>query len=224
MKETKKLPYLLLFLGTFLCFALEGFVLSLEVVIFNDINVGQWPLLFTLIHWGITIWIWFVSAFFLHYIAKKKADLNLFEPKEDIPKRNWIFLLFNCFVILTLSIMIMGGQLKPFVQMVLLQERFGNYSILASLFQYMYFLAQGLLICFAIGFGQEFGEKCTNIRTIPWGGILCGLAWGLLRIFSMGFMQGLILFFFSILYGNVFILLNKNLKFALPIITILLLF
>ncbi len=93
---------------------------------------------------------------------------------------------------------------------------------LLSVFQYIYYLAEGFLISLIIVFGQKACEKWFHNEKIPYGGIALGLTWGLVHIFTKGSMViGILSAIGGFMFGTVYLLVNKDYRKALPIITAL---
>jgi len=70
------------------------------------------------------------------------------------------------------------------------------------------------VLCFA----QEAGEELFRNRYIPYGGLILALLWGTPHILYHGITNGLFAVFGAIIYGIVYVVLEKNYKYAYPII------
>ena len=83
-------------------------------------------------------------------------------------------------------------------------------------------MAEGFLISLVIVFGQLACEKWFKNEKLPYGGIILGLTWGLMHIFTKGSVGiGLLSAFGGFLFGAVYLLVNKDYRKALPIIALL---
>ncbi|HBT96088.1 MAG TPA: hypothetical protein DEB24_08500 [Coriobacteriia bacterium] len=100
-------------------------------------------------------------------------------------------------------------------------ERFGQQGIIAFIAQYVYYTFEGGLFLAIIVFGQKFGELVFKNHKIPWGGILCGLTWGLGHIFTQDMLTGITAVTSAVFFGLAYLLLKKNIRFAYPIITLI---
>ena len=60
------------------------------------------------------------------------------------------------------------------------------------------------------------------MKYIPWGGIMCGLTWGLVHILTKDLATGLGRLVMFLLYGGVYLLLEKNIRYACIIISLML--
>ena len=86
----------------------------------------------------------------------------------------------------------------------------------------MYYIAEGFLISLVIVYGQKACEIWFKKDNIPYGGIILGLTWGLGHILSKGSITvGLLSAIAGVLFGAVYLLVNKDYKKAFPIITLL---
>lgn len=93
---------------------------------------------------------------------------------------------------------------------------------LLFVFQYIYYLAEGFLISLVIVYGQLACEKWFRNDKIPYGGIVLGLSWGLMHIVSKGDVWiGLLSAFAGFLFGAAYVIVNKDYRKALPVITLL---
>jgi hypothetical protein len=75
-----------------------------------------------------------------------------------------------------------------------------------------------MLFLALVVFAQEFGERTFKNKTVPWGGIICGLTWGLGHIITQDLFTGIYSLMVSIFYGLVYLQTKKNVKYAYIII------
>lgn len=89
-------------------------------------------------------------------------------------------------------------------------------------FQLFYDISRMLLVFLILAFGQKFFEALLGRQTsIPWGGILLALTWGLVHILSKGSLSaGLGVALFSLAYGEIYLQLDKNALWTYGIITL----
>jgi len=223
MKE-KAYPYLIMALSTFLIIALELLVLFIGSLFYGTMDFTKITELkgvsASLIHWGITCVVWGAGAWFLYVVAKKRGFFIL-ENKSKAPYLNWIIV----FALLGLSIfsqyLSLDMRFKALVEFQYMQRTFENQAVIAFIAQYIYYLVESVLILALVVFGQKFGEVAFNKNNVPWGGILCGLTWGLGHILSQDFVTGIFAASISFAYGIVYLLLKKNVRYAYPIIALM---
>ena len=65
-----------------------------------------------------------------------------------------------------------------------------------------------------IAHGQKAFDNWFGIKYIPFGGILLAVTWGLIHIFTQGVATGIYAIIQAILYGSIYIILNKDYKFT----------
>jgi membrane protease YdiL (CAAX protease family) len=83
----------------------------------------------------------------------------------------------------------------------------------------LYYIFETGLFVLIIVFAQEAGEIWFKKSTIPWGGILVSLTWGLAHILAKGDLSvGLIAFIGVLLYGSIYIISKNNLFIVFPFI------
>ena len=113
-------------------------------------------------------------------------------------------------------------KLKPIAEYEGFIEKYNSQAPILFLFQYIYYLFESVLITLLIAFGQRSGEVFFKKDNIPWGGILCGLTWGLAHIGSKDILTGLILCLFSsVFYGVVYLCMNKDIRYSYPLIAVM---
>ena len=221
-KKTNKFVFLGLALLPFVILGLEGVVLLIESLIYGTTDFSTFGVKGNIIHWICTIIAWGISIFVLNLLSKK-AGYNVFENKSKPKLINWIIV--GALVIITIIISYINWDMrfKPFVEYHYFINKYNSIGITLFITQYLYYFIESMLFLAIIIFGQEFGERMFKNRIIPWGGILCGLTWGLVHIISKESMTtGLSFLLVSIFYGVVYIQLKKNIKYAY--ITIALMF
>lgn len=224
MGKGKKVSYLDLALYAFGGLGLEILVLLVEGMIYGDTNMWQWPLSSHLIHWAITCILWGSMSYILYKTAKKNG-FDLWEAKEHPKLLTFGGIVVIMLICLFISYTSWGGQIKLIAEYASKVERYGDMAWLGYGAQYIYYFFETVLVVMVIAFGQRYGEeKWGNEKTkyIPWGGIICGLSWGLVHALTKGsLLVGLEALFGSILYGIAYLLLKKNVRYAYPLITLM---
>jgi hypothetical protein len=165
----------------------------------------DWSKTQTIFHWIITCLTWGLVAFYLIMTAKKKYSFHLFEQKPPMKQWQWAaaagFILFS----LLMSYMSWDG-FKVWIE-------FQKKGPLLFSFQYIYYAFETVLFMLIIVFGQKAFEIWTGNRKLPYGGILCGLTWGLVHTLTKGSiwigLEGLALGF---MLGAAYLLVNRDIK------------
>ncbi|MGL5254001.1 MAG: hypothetical protein ACRC9L_03170 [Brevinema sp.] len=148
---------------------------------------------------------------FLMSLSKKKYHFDILKLNEVPNVKQWILALIIVIIAITVTTIVWGG-LKPIKE---------YRSITESVFQNVYYLFETALILLTIIFGQKFGEMIVKKYTFPFGGLFLALTWGLIHILLQGPMTGLYAFAMSLLYGTVYVLLQKNFKYSYILIAII---
>ena len=223
MKE-KAAPYLGMALLPFVFIALE-LAVSLSASLFYGtmdwvVISDQYGISATLIHYGLTCIVWVMGAWLLYNLAKKRG-FDLFENKSKVPLLNWIIVLLILILSIIFKYISWDMRFKPFVEFMYFNRIFGNQAILAFVGQYIYYFVESILILFIVIFGQKFGELAFKKTNVPWGGILCGLTWGLGHILTQDLFTGILGAAVSVAYGIVYLLLKRNAIYTYPILALM---
>ena len=193
-------------------FALEFLLVFIEGIWGIDINHSTDMQMVN--HWLITITLWLLSGFVVIKIAKKTTGFDVFEHQEKLKGWQYIAIVI-CFILNIWAKYLDWNGFK-----VLLEWKARGPFLF--LFQYLYYIAEGFLISLVIVFGQLACEKWFKNDKIPYGGIVLGLTWGLGHIASKGsVMIGVLSALGGLLFGSVYLLVNKDYRKAMPVITLL---
>jgi hypothetical protein len=197
-------------------------VLMLEYIVclFQKISTNPNQISFSqiILHWIITCIVWGIAAYTMHFYSKKRLKFNLFDYKEKPNEKELllsILILLFATVIMTVS---WNFQFKPLAEYTSYVDLYGKMGGVAFLFQYIYYCFEAVLIVWTIAFGQKAGELIFKNKYIPWGGIVCGITWGLPHLFTNDLAVGILGFLVSIFYGVTYLLVKKNIRYAYPLI------
>ncbi|MBQ3409519.1 MAG: hypothetical protein IJH12_10000 [Clostridia bacterium] len=100
-------------------------------------------------------------------------------------------------------------------------NEFNELGIVKFIFQYAYYFFEVVLIMLTISFGQRFFEGISKSKVIPFGGIVLACTWGLMHILTQSFATGIFAFVSAIIYGIVYLQLNKDSKYSYFIILLM---
>ena len=206
----KQAKWLCAALLAFACLGLEALVLSLEGLWFSG-SFREWNILQMTLHWLTTSLLWCIAACLLCTWATKQG-FAVFN-KAPAPKVSAVLAVFFLVAVCAGVSALSWGGFKPLMEYRSLSEHFHGAGLLAFVFQYLYYLAESALILLLIVFGQRWGEAVFCFRGtafVPWGGLLCGLTWGLAHIYTKSLGTGLALWAVTVLYGAAYLLLGKN--------------
>lgn len=158
--------------------------------------------------------IWGVVGYLLLRRAKSKFNFNPFENKEKPDLKGIIMALILLIICIGASYVIWGYAFKPIEEFNRMYEIFGSSAVVPFILQYIYYMFESSLIVLTIIFGQKAGELIWNNKNIPWGGIFLALTWGVMHTFSKDMSTGIWAFSSAIVYGIVFLLMKKNVKYS----------
>lgn len=201
--------YLALALYAFAGFGLEV-LLSMVLPSILGVKSSEYTLLHQCIHWGITCLLWGSMAVFLIRLSKRKYDFDMMQLNAEPDAKGWLFAVVVSVIAIAATTIVWEG-FKP------VQE---YKDAVRFVFQNIYYLFEAALILLTIAFGQKFGETLFKRGGLPYGGIFLALTWGLIHILLQGGATGVYAFFMSILYGTIYIMLKKNVRYSYLVIAV----
>ncbi|WP_099205776.1 hypothetical protein [Scatolibacter rhodanostii] len=210
IKKRTASDFLALALYAFAGFGLE-IVLSMLLPTVLGVKSSDYTTFHHVTHWVLTCLLWgSMTAFLLHF-SKKKYDLNLMGQRDSISSKRWVVSIGIAVIAIVITTIVCKG-FKPVIE---------YKALITSIFQNIYYLFESALILLTIAFGQKFGDMITKKENLPWGGLVLALTWGLVHILLQDFNTGLYTVLMSILYGTVYIVLNRNTKYAYAFIAVM---
>lgn len=212
--KSKNASFTDLALITFGVIGLEVILVLIESLVYNNFHIENQGVVHNLVHWTITCIVWGVGVWLLHNYAKKSKNFDLFEAKER-PTRKTILAVFLLLLLsLVISISTWNFRFKPMVEFNNMMICYGESGVLAFIFQYIYYIFETALIVLIIAFSQKAGEDKFQNKKFPWGGVFLGITWGLMHVLTKDLQTGIMCFVISILFGIVFLLLKKNIRYV----------
>ena len=197
-KEKTAMDYLGYALYAFGGLGLEILLLMIETSFWGVPN-GNWTNKQHVIHWSITCLLWGGIGYVL-----MKQSIKI---RSKIKKINW----FMAGAIMIISIVytsITWNGFKPAIEL-------SNIGIVKFIAQYIYYAVESLLILLIIAHGQTAFEKWfKNTNHIPFGALLLALTWGIIHILTQGMATGIYACIQSLLFGCIYLVLNKDIKYS----------
>ena len=173
-------------------------------------QMNEWTTTQNILHWIITCLCWGLVAYLLVKNAKKKYGFDVFANTEKAKPLRWVIV----FILLALMLIYSYYDWNGFK----VAKEFLYNGWLKFIFQYLYYIFEVVLVVLIIVFGQKAFETWFhkgNETWIPYGGVLCGLTWGLGHILTKGnLVFGILLILISATYCLTYQLLNRNVKIA----------
>lgn len=212
--KKKGIYYFILALCAFSGLGIEAlYVFLLEPAIYG-IQSADWDTAQNISHWIITCITWGLITYILVRIAKKRFQFNITERKSKIKIWQWICML----ILVVISFGVSYWDWNGFK--ILKEYRYNG--LLQFIFQYIYYVFETLLFTLIIVYGQKAFDVWFGKVNIPFGGILLAVTWGLVHILTKGSLSaGLLSALGGIMYGIVYLLANRDLKKAVPVIFIM---
>lgn len=175
----------------------------LEPVLYGA-SMENWSTMQTIIHWVLTCITWGIFAFVLIRKAEGRYQFPIL--KKGHPMRLWkwglcILLIFLAFWVDYMS----WGGFKVYLE-------FERNGMLRFWFQYIYYAFETLLFLLIIVFGQKACEVWFRRPDIPYGGMICGLTWGLVHVFTKDIGTGLLGLVLGFAMGGGYLLVNRDLR------------
>lgn len=207
--------------GDFLDLGLTAFAgLGMEIVLIfieKSINIDRLinsQLIQDVLHWTMTCIIWGVVTIVLIKKSKDKFNYNVFNDMNRPSKKGVILAIVLFIITVLIGIVLWNGEFKPIAEFYKKCSVYGNpKGMIAFIFQYIYYAVEAMLMILIIAFAQKAGEIKFGInKRIPYGGILLGLTWGLVHIFTKDLTRGIFGAIIAIIYGYTYLALNKNFK------------
>jgi hypothetical protein len=216
MKENKSNGIVFLFLAL-IAFGGLGLELPLGIVLEPMIygtQIDQWSVVQNVVHWVLTCIIWGIVATVLFMVAKKKYSFDLFS-KSEKPK-TWQWFAVGLCIVFSLAVSYLDWNGFKVV------KEFQFYGWIKFIFQYIYYIVETGLVILIIIFGQKAGEILFYKKNIPYGGIVTAITWGLVHTITKGdIMAGITCMISGLLFGVVYLLVNRNIRLAFPILLIM---
>jgi len=211
------LKFFLLALGAFAGLGLEIVAIGLGFLVFGETASFHGPHWQLIIHWIVTCIFWSGAVIILIKIAKKKLDFDIFVKGNKMKMWQWGAIAFA--IILSFVMSYVGWHMN----FKIIRE-FVNLGLLRFIFQYSYYIVETALFLLIIVFGQKAIEIWTKKPNIPWGGIICGLTWGISHIISRGFfdpINGISSTIAGFLFGAAYLLVNRDIKKAYVVLLLM---
>lgn len=212
--EVKGWDYLSLALLAFGGLGIEViYAFWLEPLIYRT-PMQEWQTWQMIAHWVVTCATWGIVGYLLAKSSRTKYQFSLLEEGTKMKLWQWAAAAV-CIGAAIFSSYLDWGGFKVIVE-------FQNKGLLLFLFQYLYYVFETLLFMLIIVFAQRAFEVWFQNNKIPFGGIICGITWGLAHIFTKGsLLIGLQGVFLGFLLGSAYLFAGKDVRKAYVILFIM---
>ena len=213
MKKATGWNYLILAMLAFAGLGLEVLLaFVLEPVIYQA-PMQSWTDAQNISHWIITCAAWGLTDWGIIRFARVRYGYDLFERKDKPAAWQWI-------VAAALMVAGLAYSLWDWQGMKVVREFEAN-GPLKFVFQYIYYCFETVLVLLIIVFGQEAFEQWLPEKRIPYGGMLAAATWGTAHFFTKGSSTGIGIMISALAYGCVYLLVNRDVRRAYPVIWVM---
>ncbi len=210
MKKVTGTNFLVLALLAFAGLGLELLLAFVIEPVLYGTSMREWSDLQNILHWTFTCILWGGVGFGLQKLAKKKYDFDLLQKGAKMAV--WQWLLVVAFVIMSLIISYIDWNGSKVIK-----EFYANGPV-KFIFQYLYYIFETILFMLILIFGQKACEKWFQRENIPYGGILVAMTWGAAHFLTKDIWTGIVCMIAGLAFGSVYLLVNRDVRKAFPIL------
>lgn len=186
-------------------------ILFIEPYAFSSVND---PTLYCCLHWGLSALLQAGAAAVLWIVGKRRYAFDVFSCHTRPQRRFLLIALGLCLLGIGYNYLSCGEWMLAYKLRVLTPVEF--------VFQYLVYLTKAALMLFLIAFGQKAGEIKKHGSRAPWGGFLAGALWGLFQLLTVqDLLTGILSCVVCVVYGVVYLLVNKNVRYAYPLLVLM---
>lgn len=175
------------------------------------VPMQEWVAWQTILHWILTCITWGLVAWYIVRTTNKKYGFDILKKGEKMSVWQKGLAIFAIVFSITITYIDWNG-FKVIGE-------FQRKGLLLFSFQYLYYMFETVLFMLIIIFGQKAFEVWFGHKNIPYGGIVCGLTWGLAHAFTKGDLtSGLMGILWGFMMGSAYLLTNRDSKKAYVIL------
>lgn len=213
MKKVFGINYIILGIAVFLCFGLElCLAYFIEPVIYG-VSISQWTEWQNILHWIMTCILWGMGSFAIVRFAKVRYEFDLFQKGNKMNMQQWLVVIVFVIASLLISYLDWNGSK-------IIKEFYIN-GCVKFIFQYMYYIFETFLFMLILIFGQKAFEKWFIKTNIPYGGIVLAVTWGAGHFITKDILTGIVTVIMSLAFGSIYLLVNRDIRKAYPILFIM---
>ena len=204
MSKNKGTDYLWLGLYAFCGLGMEALYAYLLEPLLYGAPMQEWSVLQIILHWTVTCITWGLFAAVLIRKSGTKYHYPLTEKGQTMSLPRVALCIVFIIVAFVIDYVSWGG-FKVYLEYV-------NKGLLLFVFQYIYYAFETMLFLLIIVFGQKACEVWLGKENLPYGGIVCGLTWGLAHVFTKNVLTGLFGVLLGVALGSVYLVVNRDLR------------
>lgn len=213
MKKASGIHFLLLAILAFAGIGLEVVLaFGIEPLLYGT-PLNEWSDKQTILHWIITCILWGAVSFGIVRLAKNKYGFDLLQRGSKLSAWQWVLVAIFMIGSLIISYVDWNGSK-------VIKEFYAN-GPFKFVFQYIYYIFETILVMLILIFSQKAFEKWFHRENIPYGGIIVALTWGLGHFFTKDIWTGIVCMISGLAFGSVYLLVNRDIRKAFPILWIM---
>lgn len=175
----------------------------LEPVIYG-VPMQEWTPAQMIMHWTLTCITWGIFA----AVLIRKSGTTYQYPLTGKGEKMTVIRVVLCLLFIAaafwLDYVIWDG-FKVYLE-------YAGKGIVLFTFQYIYYAFETMLFLLIIVFGQKACEVWFHKHNFPFGGIICGLTWGLAHMFTKDILTGIAGLLLSVALGSVYLVTGRDLR------------
>lgn len=175
----------------------------LEPVLYGG-QMQEWSTAQTILHWILTCVTWGIFAAVLIRKSGTKYDF----PLTDKGAKMTLVRVGVCLVFIAAAFWIDYMSWDGFKVYLEFKRR----GPLLFGFQYIYYAFETMLFLLIIVFGQKACEVWFHRENFPFGGMICGLTWGLAHMFTKDILTGILGLLLGVALGSAYLVVNRDLR------------
>ncbi|MGM9972102.1 MAG: hypothetical protein ACI35W_06815 [Anaeroplasmataceae bacterium] len=207
--KNERIKYLILGLAYFLSIPLANIVLVFKPL-YNKVYYGQANDIF---YYGLSVIVLGVLLILVELLLKPKLGIKLIKSKEELPIINTILIFSITFIAIFIISAILGFHLKPFYD---LGKNTTGFKIIVKAVEILYLV---MISAYMVKLIEAFQYTLDNIipfkkeiinKYFPYGGIATMLTFGIYMIILNFTSLSLLFFFLIIVFGEIYLLAERN--------------
>lgn len=164
----------------------------------------EWSAAQVIVHWIMTCITWGLFALVLIRKSESKYNYPLTEKAQKMSLPGIALCIVFIAIAFVIDYMSWDG-FKVYLEYV-------NKGLLLFTFQYIYYAFETMLFLLIIVFGQKACEVWFHKENFPYGGVICGLTWGLAHMFTKNIITGLLGVVLGVALGSVYLVVKRDLR------------
>lgn len=171
---------------------------------FYGAPMQEWSAAQVIVHWIMTCITWGLFALVLIRKSESKYNYPLTEKGQKMSLPGIALCIVFIAIAFVIDYMSWDG-FKVYLEYV-------NKGLLLFTFQYIYYAFETMLFLLIIVFGQKACEVWFHKENFPYGGVICGLTWGLAHMFTKNIITGLLGVVIGVALGSVYLVVKRDLR------------